>query len=307
MRNTMFRRLTALAFILAIVQMAGVDLNPPGRNAYALDDQGGLDVPYVPTPENVVEKMLDMADVTDEDLVYDLGCGDGRIVIAAAKERGARGVGIDLNRWRIIESIENARAAQVTDRVRFMQQDLFETDLGDATVVTLYLLPSVNLELRPKLFRELMPGTRIVSHDFDMGDWAPDQVAVVEGSTVYFWVIPANVSGAWEWTMPDQAGSGRCVLKMDQEYQYAAGTLHEGSSKTPLRDVRIAGRTLSFTADQRVNGKVVPMYYEGILDGSSIEGFVKANDGSLSSPMAWKAQRDPSTRTPIDRPADVEM
>ncbi|HPW70036.1 MAG TPA: hypothetical protein PLA82_11270, partial [Deltaproteobacteria bacterium] len=100
MRKTVFRRLTALAFILAVIQMGGADLNPPGRNAYALGDQDGLDVPYVPTPENVVEKMLDMAEVNGEDLVYDLGCGDGRIVIAAAKDRGARGVGIDLNRWR---------------------------------------------------------------------------------------------------------------------------------------------------------------------------------------------------------------
>jgi SAM-dependent methyltransferase len=152
------------------------------------------DVIYVPTPEAVVEEMLRLANVGKDDVVYDLGCGDGRIVITAAKKYGARGVGIDIDPERIKESNENARKAGVTDRVKFLQQDLFETDFREATVVTLYLLPALNLKLRPKLLSELKPGTRIVSHAFDMGDWKPDKVAPGTGDepdrTVYFWVVP---------------------------------------------------------------------------------------------------------------------
>jgi len=136
--------------------------------------------------------MLKVAQVTKDDIVYDLGSGDGRIVITAAKERGARGIGIDIDPQRIREAEENARKAGVTDKVRFLQKDLFETDIHEATVVTLYLLPSLNLKLRPKLFKELRPGTRVVSHSFDMGDWKPDQTIDVDGRTVYYWVIPKN-------------------------------------------------------------------------------------------------------------------
>ena len=150
------------------------------------------DVPYVPTPHEVVAEMLKMANVTKDDVVYDLGCGDGRIVIAAAKEYGARGVGIDINPERIKEARENASKAVVTDRVTFATQDLFETDLSNATVVTLYLLPAVNLKLRPKLFEELRPGARVVSHSFDMGDWKPDQTATVDGRKIYYWVMPQS-------------------------------------------------------------------------------------------------------------------
>jgi ribosomal protein L11 methylase PrmA len=136
--------------------------------------------------------MLRMAKVTKNDVVYDLGCGDGRIVIAAAQKHGARGVGIDINPVRVQEAQENARTAGVTDRVKFLTQDLFETDLSEASVVTLYLLPSVNLKLRPKLLKELKPGTRIVSHSFDMGDWKPDSAAEVDGRKIYYWVVSDN-------------------------------------------------------------------------------------------------------------------
>ena len=149
------------------------------------------DVPYVPTPEEVVDEMLKVANVTKDDVVYDLGSGDGRIVITAVKKYGAkRGVGVDINPERIREANANAQAAGVTDRVKFVEQDLFEMDLKDATVVTLYLLPDVNLKLRPKLLRELKPGTRIVSHAFDMGDWTPEKTLTVDGRSVYFWVVP---------------------------------------------------------------------------------------------------------------------
>ena len=148
------------------------------------------DVPYVPTPQTVVDEMLKLAAVTKDDVVYDLGSGDGRIVITAAKKYGARGVGIDIDPVRVKEANANAAQAGVTDRVKFLEQNLFETDFKDATVVTLYLLPEINLRLRPKLWSDLKPGTRVVSHAFDMGDWKPDRTEQVEGKTIHYWVIP---------------------------------------------------------------------------------------------------------------------
>jgi tRNA G37 N-methylase Trm5 len=152
------------------------------------------DVPFVPTPEAVVDRMLEVARVGPNDVVYDLGSGDGRIVIAAAK-KGARAVGIDIDPQRIREARENARKAGVEKRVEFRQGDLFEADLSGATVVTLYLLSTINQKVRPKLLSELKPGTRIVSHAFDMGDWKPESVERVGSSTIYSWVVPPR-SGA---------------------------------------------------------------------------------------------------------------
>ncbi|HXH84921.1 MAG TPA: class I SAM-dependent methyltransferase [Candidatus Tectomicrobia bacterium] len=157
------------------------------------------DVPFVPTHEQVVDKMLQMAKVTKNDVLYDLGCGDGRIVITAAKKYGARGVGIDIDPDRIREAKENAEKAGVGDRVTFIQGDLFDADIKEATVVTLYLLPDVNLKLRPKLLSELKPGTRIVSHNYDMGDWKPEQTAKISlpsgDHVVYFWRVPRKAAG----------------------------------------------------------------------------------------------------------------
>lgn len=150
------------------------------------------DIHYVPTPPEVVEEMLRMVNVHKGDVVYDLGCGDGRIVITAAKKYGVRGVGIDIDPERIRESEENARREGVTKLVKFRQEDLFEADIAEATVVTLYLLDRLNERLRPKLLRELKPGTRIVSHAFRMGDWEPEQSADVNGRMVYMWTVPAK-------------------------------------------------------------------------------------------------------------------
>jgi SAM-dependent methyltransferase len=149
------------------------------------------DVPYVPTPDEVVQSMLKLAGVHAGDVVYDLGCGDGRIVIAAAR-LGARGVGVDINPDRIREARQNAKQAGVEDKVNFVEADLFTAPIQEATVVTLYLLPSINLKLRPRLWAELKPGTRVVSHAFDMGDWKPEKSDEVDNRPVYFWTIPAN-------------------------------------------------------------------------------------------------------------------
>jgi SAM-dependent methyltransferase len=183
-----FSRFTAIVLSISI---AAAQTSQPGRKP---------DVPYVPTTDEAVQAMLKLADVKKSDVVYDLGCGDGRIVIAAALTYGARGVGIDIDPDRIREAKENAKKAHVEDLVRFEEKDLFQADFHEATVVTLFLLPSVNLRLRPKLIQELKPGTRIVSNTFDMGDWKPDKEQTLSGidedaylsRKFYLWHIPQN-------------------------------------------------------------------------------------------------------------------
>jgi predicted O-methyltransferase YrrM len=168
----------------------------PQAGGQAAEQKRSPDVIYVPTPQEVVDEMLKMANVTKNDVIYDLGSGDGRIVITAAQKYGARGIGIDIDPQRIQEANENAKKAGVTDKVKFLQQDLFASDFSDATVVTLYLLPSLNVKLRPKLWSELKPGTRVVSHSFDMGDWAPEKTADVNGRKIYYWTIPPKGAAA---------------------------------------------------------------------------------------------------------------
>jgi ubiquinone/menaquinone biosynthesis C-methylase UbiE len=183
----MMRRFTTLAAALLVVGLT--QLTPLAQGQAPMRTP---DVIYVPTPQTVVDAMLKMANVTKNDVVYDLGCGDGRIVITAAKQFGARGVGIDIDPQRIKESNDNAVAAGVTDKVKFSNSDIFaeSTNLSEATVVTLYLLPSLNVKLIPKLKRELKPGTRIVSNSFDMGEWEPEKTMEVDGRMIYFWTIP---------------------------------------------------------------------------------------------------------------------
>lgn len=149
-----------------------------------------LNVPYVPTPQAVVDKMLEIANVTGDDYVIDLGSGDGRIPITAAKRFGSKAMGVDLDPIRIQEAKANAVNARVTDKVEFKEQDLFKTDFSKASVLTMYLLPTVNMELRPRILSELKPGTRVVSHSFDMGDWKPDKQVEVDGRTIYLWIVP---------------------------------------------------------------------------------------------------------------------
>src|SRR5262245_46563377 len=179
----------ALATLLALVLIALA----AAVGAQAPSPEKPLDVPYVPTKEPIVDRMLQMAKIKPGDVIYDLGCGDGRIVIAAAKRFGIRGVGIDIDPQRIAEAQENAKKAGVADRVQFIQGDLFDADIKGASVVTLYLLPEVNMRLRPKLLSDLKPGTRVVSHNYDMGDWKPEQSAkiTVDGTehVVYAWTV----------------------------------------------------------------------------------------------------------------------
>jgi len=177
------KKCSLLSLILALAVTLGLSQQKKLREP---------DVVFEPSPDSVVEGMLKLGNVQKGDVVYDLGCGDGRIVIAAAKQFGARGVGIDIDPQRIKESTENARKAGVLDRVSFRNEDLFEADIQEATVVTLFLWRSLNLKLRPKLWKELRPGTRVVSHHWDMDDWAPEKQVEVDGHPIYLWRIPVK-------------------------------------------------------------------------------------------------------------------
>lgn len=187
-----YAKALSLALLLGLATMPA---QPVAAQAVAAPPQGlrQPDVIYVPTRQAVVDAMLKVANVKAGDVVYDLGCGDGRIVVSAAK-LGARGIGIDIDPQRIKEANENVARNGVGDRVKILNQDLFTTDISDASVVALYLLPTLNMKLRPTLWKTLKPGTRIVSHDFSMGDWKPEQTLSVEGATIYYWTITPDLA-----------------------------------------------------------------------------------------------------------------
>lgn len=264
----------------------------------------GFDVPFVPTPPEVVDEMLRLAGVRSGDVLYDLGCGDGRIVIAAAKRFGVKALGIDIDPVRIAESNENAAAAGLTGKVRFVQQDLFEADFRDATVVTMYLLTSVNLRLRPKLLAELRPGTRLVSHSFDMEGWRPDRMTVVatafgDERSVHFWTVPANVSGRWQWELADGRGTKRFELVADQEFQAVAATATEGGFAAAVEDIVLSGDLLRFRLVAEDGGKMASFLYEGKVLGNTIAGTIRRAGDPKTPPAPWRALRDPKTASVI--------
>ncbi len=301
MKNRFFIHfyVTLTCFVLALLFVSLSSNSGVSQTISDRQEKIKLDVPYEPSSEEVVGAMLEIAKVGKNDLVYDLGCGDGRIVIAAAQKAGARGVGVDLDPERIKESIENARKASVTDRVQFFQQNLFQTEIGNATVVMLYLWPEVNLKLRPKLFRELKPGTRVVSHSHDMGSWEPDQtITASEGHRVHFWVIPANVTGTWEWDMIGE--KERYVLKLGQQFQKVSGTLQLGSDEIPVKNLELRGDRLQFTVERFFKGQMQILRFIGLVQGHLIEGTAEEMTKSSQGKGIWKAKRDPSSMKPLD-------
>ncbi len=231
--------------------------------------QEGKDVVWVPTPQALVDKMLDMAKVTPKDYVIDLGSGDGRTVITAAK-RGAKALGIEYNPNMVELSKRNAAQEGVTDKANFMKADLFESDFSQATVITMFLLPSINMKLRPKIL-DLKPGTRIVSNSFDMEDWKPDEDATVSGCdhwcTAHLWIVPAKVGGTWK------MGQGELSLK--QTFQIVSGTIKSGNVITPVNG-KLNGDQITFTAGEA--------QYTGQVNGNSMEGTLKSGSN-------WSATR----------------
>lgn len=254
-------------------------------------------VPFVPTPYEVVEGMLKLAGVGEDDMVYDLGCGDGRIVVTAATKYGAHGLGVDNDPQRVKESMENVESNGVKDKVEIRQENLFKTDLSRATVVTLYLLSDINVKLRPKLFDELRPGTRVVSNSFDMDEWEPDQINLVNGRTLYFWKIPANTSGRWEWIIPDGKSNENYVLTLSQKFQKVSGTLEVGKETYKIMNTKLDGDSLEFSILRNIGDKQVKHTFKGKAMENMFQGTLQRQD---ENELAFSAKRKIGTMKPID-------
>lgn len=241
-----------------------------------------LDVPYVPTPNDVVEKMLDLADVHSSDYVIDLGSGDGRIVIAAAN-RGAVGHGVDLDPERVEEARENARNAGVDDRVIFLQEDIFETDFSQASVVTMYLLSSVNEKLRPSLLKNLRPGTRIVSHSFDMGDWKPDNFVRYSNRNIYYWVIPAKVGENWQWV----TNGGQFEMAAKQEYQEVNVMASIDNRSLKTLEATLKGKRIKLILQDDTND--TRYIFSGVVENKEIIGTAQIHKKGSKTIEQWSA------------------
>jgi hypothetical protein len=263
--------------------------------------EGKGDVVYVPTPQIVVDEMLGMAKVGAGDYLIDLGSGDGRIVITAAKRLGAQGFGVDLDRYLLKIANDNAKKEGVADRARFFEQNLFETDLSKATVITSYLLPEMNLRLRPKLL-SLKPGTRVVAHDYAMGEWDSDQektLSVPEKkvgdpgkSYIFLWIVPAHVAGRWESDLVVAGNSVPYWFDFDQEFQKVRGEVRVGEHDLKLPLFRMNGDEISFTFVAPIGKSKVTHRFRGSVKGALIEGTVTlGGEGAGQRVIPWRAKQ----------------
>jgi SAM-dependent methyltransferase len=247
------------------------------------------DVVFITTSHKVVKEMLKLAELRKDDVLYDLGSGDGRIVIAAARDFGAKAVGIEIDRDLISESTENAKKAGVAERTSFRKEDIFKTDIHEATVVTLFLLPGVNEMLRPKLFKELKPGTRVVSHRFDMGDWKPDVSLRGYGSDVYLWFIPTQVDGEWQITVYREKDPWRQIFRFHQAYQVVQGTDKE--EKAEFKDIELYGKEIEMVIENNSVGAWSVMELTGHVEGNTMEGTVAVKGSPSAGEYVWKGVR----------------
>ncbi len=268
--------LTLAAFATAALAQT----QPKDRDFAPQVGQAGKDVIWVPTPEDLVERMLRMAQTTSKDYVVDLGSGDGRTVIAAAKKFGARSLGIEYNADMVDLSTRNAVREGVTANAKFIRGDIFETDFTQATVVTMYLLPGLNLKLRPKIL-DMRPGTRVVSHQFNMDDWHPDETTNLDGRRAYLWIVPAKVNGTWRIL----SGSDVWDATLEQRYQAVDGSIRLGALNAGLRETRLVGDRISFAF---VDGAGVRREFAGRVNGPAMEGTVRADNGQETR---WTATR----------------
>ncbi len=274
MNESRFSRQSLLAVCLTLLLGYGLAQAQPATEYEPSVGQEGKDVVWVPTPQALVDKMLDMAKVTPKDYVIDLGSGDGRTVITAAK-RGSKALGIEYNPDMVELSKRNAAKEGVSDKANFVKADLFESDFSQAQVITMFLLPSINIKLRPKIL-DLKPGTRIVSNSFDMEDWKADETATASGCdhwcTAHLWIVPAKVGGTWKLPQGE--------LDLKQTFQMISGTLRNGNVTTPISG-KLNGDQISFTAGAA--------QYSGRVNGNAIEGTVKGgSDGKWSATRAGK-------------------
>jgi precorrin-6B methylase 2 len=277
-------------------------LGPPAActDAFAYMDSERsfkLDAPFVRTPDYVIAEILAKAGVGKDDILYDLGSGDGRIVIQAALKTGCRAVGIEIDSELADDSRQNALRAGVANRVRFVVADIFKEDVSEATVVTIYMSGDVNVRLRPKLLRELKPGARIATYNFDMGEWKPDDISSFGREDAYFWVVPANFSGKWTWKAVQGRTNTPWELALKQEFQEISGQLTRDGTQHAVRNGKIKGDRIRFTLDHDPAGNATPVEFTGRIRGNTIEGTIAS--GTARQP--WKAARNPATMQRIDR------
>ena len=274
--NSSFRRVAAVLALFAAAPALAQDLD---------DSKDNVAGPYVPTPWVIVDEMLKLADIRGEDLVYDLGSGDGRLVITAAKRFGARGVGVELQTELVEMARIGAKHEGVTDRVKFVQGDLFQADIGSASVVMLYLLPRYVTRLVPRLRAELRPGTRIVSHDYPLAPWPPDkelsmdvpEKEMISGTSwtrLYYYVVPARVHGAWELALPEALAGAPLMMQITQEPHAVGGFVRDGGAELTLRDLAVRGEEVRFGLLYK--GRL--MAFEGTVAGDAMRGEVRARD-----------------------------
>ena len=290
MVETLFRRIAGLAWVAAVLAC------PCAAVAQAQEKE--LDTPYVPTPQAVVDRMLDMAQVKASDMVIDLGSGDGRIMITAAKRHGARGFGVEIDPRLVKRSNEEAKRVGVAERVKFLQQDLFDTDFHEAAVLALYLLPDVNIALRPKILAELKPGTRVVSHDYGMGEWRPDAQETVPApdktvgtrkeSMVYLWIVPARIEGEWIFELSSGGKTRRTRLVLKQRYQFVSGSVElTGQGDVQFSDGRLRGNEVRLVLPPGALDRG-PVELVGRVTGDSLIGTVRRGEREVAN---WSARR----------------
>jgi SAM-dependent methyltransferase len=270
----------AVAFLAAMAFAATAQAQSEKKDFQPQVGQAGKDVIWVPTPDDLVERMLRMAQTTPNDFVVDLGSGDGRTVIAAAKRFGARALGIEYNPEMVDLSTRNAAREGVTAKAKFVRGDIFETDFSQATVVTMYLLPGLNVKLRPRIL-DMKPGTRVVSHQFNMDDWQPDETTNLDGRRAYFWLVPARVQGNWR----VQSGGDAWDLALEQKYQVLEGSVKLGAINAGLRETRLKGEKVDFAF---VDAAGVKREFTGRVSGDTMEGTVKSENGAEAR---WTASK----------------
>ena len=268
-------------------------------SAPAAAQEGRGDVVYVPTPQVVVDEMLTLAKIGPKDFLIDLGSGDGRIVITAAKKYGAQGFGVDLDTHLLGLARAAAKKEGVADRAKFVEQNLFETELGSATVISSYLLPEMNLQLRPKILA-LKPGTRVVAHDYHMGHWYPDEqkdipvpekvVGTPGVSYIYLWIVPAKVAGKWQGRVNAGGKDTPYEVAFDQSFQMLEGTVRWGGSSAPLRGRVVKGDQVTFTTQGKGSPGGQRHEFSGRIAGDTMEGVVKIGEGARIRQATWSAK-----------------
>lgn len=278
----------ALALVLPLCALSAED-----------KERGVGDVVYVPTPQIVVDEMLKMAKAGPKDFIIDLGSGDGRMVITAAKKFGTRGFGVDLSDDLLAEARAGAKAAGVADRAEFRKQNLFETELGQATILSTYLLPEMNEKLRPKILA-LPPGTRVVAHDYHMGEWLPDETKTLSVpekivgtpgiSYTYLWIVPAKVAGRWQSEFKHGTGSTALEFEFTQTFQIIGGSAKIGTQTLKLPDSRMSGEQIAFTVFAKAGDVASRHEFRGTVKGDGIEGTVAVGSGNTQKQYPWTAK-----------------